>query len=76
METLPMERTSGLSRMCWMAAGVSTWLQKREKFESPSALALRMATALGGVVVSKPMAKNTTSRPGFCRATFSASSTE
>ena len=35
-----------------------------------------LATAVGGVVVSKPMAKKTTSRPGFRRAIFNASSTE
>ena len=39
-------------------------------------LRFRIATAVGGVVVSKPMAKKTTSRLGFWRATFSASSTE
>ena len=37
-------------------------MQNTEKLESPSAFALRIATAVGGVVVSKPMAKNTTSR--------------
>ena len=31
---------------------------------------------VGGVVVSKPMAKNTTSRPGFSRAMESASALE
>ena len=54
--------------------GSQNVIAKQGKFESPSALALRIATALGGVVVSKPMAKNTTSRPGFCRAILSASS--
>ena len=56
-----------------MAEGVSTWLQKTLKFFSPSALACRMATAVGGVVVSKPMAKKTTSLSGLARAIFSAS---
>jgi hypothetical protein len=34
-----------------------------------------MATAVGGVVVSKPMAKNTTSLPGLSRAILRASVT-
>ena len=59
-----------------MAAGVSTWLQKTLKFVRPSACACRMATAVGGVVVSKPMAKNTTSRSGFCCAMRRASALE
>jgi len=59
-----------------MAAGVSTWLQTTEKFRRPCARACRIATAVGGVVVSKPMAKKTTSRSGFSRATFRASRLE
>jgi hypothetical protein len=59
--------------MCVMAAGVSTWLQNTLKFASPSRRASRIASAVGGVVVSKPMAKNTTSRSGFSRAMRSAS---
>ncbi len=35
-----------------------------------------MATAVGGVVVSKPIAKNTTSRSGFSRAMRIASALE
>ena len=35
-----------------------------------------IATAVGGVVVSNPMAKNTTSLPGLSRAIFKASSVE
>ncbi len=59
-----------------MAGGVSTWLEKTVKFLRPSASACFTATAVGGVVVSKPMAKNTTSRPGLSRATFRASRVE
>ena len=58
-----------------MAAGVSTWQQSTLKFFRPSLAAWRMATAVGGVVVSKPMAKNTTSLSGWSRATLSASLT-
>jgi hypothetical protein len=35
-----------------------------------------MATAVGGVVVSKPMAKKTTCLSGFCCASTSASALE
>ncbi len=35
-----------------------------------------MATAVGGVVVSKPIAKNTTSRSGLSRAMRTASALE
>jgi hypothetical protein len=35
-----------------------------------------MTSAVGGVVVSKPMAKNTTSRCGWARATYSATAAE
>src|SRR3954464_12585896 len=51
---------SGSSRMARIATGVSTWLQKMLKFVSPFCIAWRSAMAVGGVVVSKPMAKNTT----------------
>ena len=59
-----------------MAAGVSTWLQNTEKLPSPSRVARWTATAVGGVVVSKPMAKNTTSRSGSAAAMRSASRVE
>ena len=48
-----------------MADGVSTWQHSTEKFFRPSAAACLIATAVGGVVVSKPMAKNTTCLSGF-----------
>jgi hypothetical protein len=40
------------------------WLQKMLKFLSRFLSARRIASAVGGVVVSRPMAKNTTSREG------------
>ena len=57
----------------WIAAGVRTWLQNTLKFFSPSACACVIATAVGGVVVSKPIAKKTTCRSGIFRANASAS---
>lgn len=59
-----------------MADGVSTWLQKTKKLVNPKAWACLMATAVGGVVVSKPMAKNTTLRSGLACASLTASSVE
>ena len=55
---------------------IVTWLQKTEKFRIPSACARFSVRAVEGVVVSKPIAKKTTSRSGFSRAIFSASSGE
>jgi hypothetical protein len=62
--------------MALMAGMIVTWLQKTEKFSSPSALARSTVIAVEGVVVSKPMAMNTTRLSGFCRAIFSESSGE
>ena len=59
-----------------MAGGVSTWLHSTEKLRRPRARAWRSTDAVGGVVVSKPMARNTTSRSGCCCASFSASMAE
>jgi hypothetical protein len=73
---VPSWRTSGDSRMLVMAAGVSTWLHSTLKFFRPSAAACLMTSAVGGVVVSKPMAKNTTSRVGLSCAIFSTSAGE
>ena len=66
-------RRSGESRIAVIAGMTSTWLQKTEKFFSPSALARSSVTAVEGAVVSKPMPKKTTCRSGFSRASFSAS---
>ncbi len=74
--SVPSWRTSGDSRMLLMAAGVSTWLQTTLKFFSPRCAACLMTSAVGGVVVSKPMAKNTTSRSGWASASVSASAGE
>lgn len=59
-----------------MADGVRTWLQTTEKFFSSSAWACFRATAVGGVVVSKPMAKKMTWRPGLSWASFTASAVD
>ena len=71
--TVPMSRTSGDSRMCEIAEGVRTWLQKTRKLPRPLASACLIASAVGGVVVSKPIANITTSRSGFSSASRSAS---
>ncbi len=74
--TVPSSRTSFDSRMLEIADGVSTWLQNTLKLARPSAAACWMTTAVGGVVVSNPIAKNTTSRAGCSRASRSASALE
>ena len=48
----------------------------QEKFVTPSALARFSVSAVDGAVVSKPIAKNTTSLSGFSFAIRSASSGE
>ena len=53
--------------MCW---------QIIEKLPIPSAAACSRVRAVDGMVVSKPSAKNTTSRSGCRRARSSASSGE
>ena len=73
---VPSWRTSGDSRMLLIAAGVSTWLASTVKLVNPSCAASRITSAVGGVVVSKPMAKNTTCRSGWASAIFSASAGE
>lgn len=72
----PCSRTSGESRMLWMADGVSTWLQYTLKFSRPRRSASRITSAEGGVVVSKPMPKNTTCRFGCRCAICKASSAD
>ena len=59
--------------MCSIAEGVSTWQQITEKFLICSFFASSRQSAVGGVVVSKPIAKNTTWRSGLSRAICSAS---
>lgn len=59
-----------------MAAGVSTWWHSTEKLRSPSAWAWSTATAVGGAVVSNPMARNTACCRGWSRAHCSACSGE
>jgi hypothetical protein len=59
-----------------MAGGTSTWELRIEKFLRPRWPACQTAAALAGAVVSKPTAKKTTWRSGFCCASFTASSGE
>ena len=61
---------------CAIAGGVSTWLHSTLKFATPRRTASSTTSAVGGVVVSKPMAKNTTSRAGSRSASLSASAGE
>lgn len=72
----PSRRRSGESRIALIAGMIVTWLQKTEKFPSPSALARSTVIAVDGAVVSKPIARKTTFLSGFCRAILSASSGE
>ena len=72
----PSSRRSGESRIALIAGMIVTWLQKSEKFRTPSTLARFTVSAVDGVVVSKPIAKKTTSRSGFSRAILRASSGE
>ena len=53
-----------------------TWLHMQRKFSTPSAFARFSVSAVEGAVVSKPIAKKTTVRSGFCFAIRSASSGE
>ncbi len=72
----PSRRRSGESSSARSGGTIVTWLHMQLKFFSPSALARFRVSAVLGAVVSKPMAKNTTSRSGFERAIRSASSGE
>ena len=69
-------RQSGASRSARSAGNRTTWLLMTEKFSIPSARACINVSAVDGLVVSKPMAKKRTSRPGSSRASFRASSGE
>ncbi len=59
-----------------MAGGTVTCETSTLKLSTPSSRARHTAMALAGAVVSKPTAKNTTSRSGFFCASSSASSGE
>ena len=72
----PSSRRSGDSSSARSGGTIVTWLHMHEKLVSPSARARFRVSAVDGAVVSKPMAKNTTSRSGFSRAIRSASSGE
>ena len=72
----PSSRRSGDSSSARSGGTIVTWLQKTEKFGTPSAFARISVRAVDGAVVSKPTAKKTTSRSGFSFAIRSASSGE
>ena len=72
----PSSRRSGDSSSARSGGTIVTWLHMHEKFSTPSARARLSVSAVDGAVVSKPIAKNTTSRSGFCLAIRSASSGE
>ena len=72
----PSRRRSGDSSSARSGGTIVTWLHITLKLGTPSARARLSVSAVDGAVVSKPMAKNTTSRPGFCLAMRSASSGE
>ncbi len=56
---------SGLSSIAFIVGTIVMWLQNTEKFAMPSRSACSTVSAVDGMVVSKPRAKNTTSRSGF-----------
>ena len=59
-----------------MVGTVVMWLQNREKLVMPMRSACNRVSAVLGMVVSKPRAKNMTSRVGFSCASFRQSSGE
>ena len=72
----PWTRLAGDDRMAAMAGGTSTCDTSKAKFVSPRRFACHTAVALAGAVVSKPTAKKTTTRSGFCSASRRQSSGE
>ena len=72
----PSRRRSGESSSARSGGTIVTWLHMQEKFATPSAFARLSVSAVDGAVVSKPIAKKTTSRSGFSFAIRSASSGE
>ena len=74
--TKPSSRRSGDSSSARSGGTISTWLHMQVKLRMPSALARFSVSAVEGAVVSKPIAKKTTSRSGFSRAMRRASSGE
>ena len=74
--TKPSSRRSGESSSARSGGTIVTWLHMHEKFSMPSAFARLSVSAVDGAVVSKPIAKKTTSRSGLDLAIRSASSGE
>jgi hypothetical protein len=72
----PSSRRSGDSSSARRGGTIVTWLHMQLKLLTPSARARLSVNAVEGAVVSKPIAKKTTSRSGFCLAMRNASSGE
>ncbi len=72
----PSISRSGESSSARSGGTIVTWLHMHEKLAIPSALARLSVSAVDGAVVSKPIAKKTTSRSGLRLAIASASSGE
>ena len=72
----PRTRLPGACRIAVIIGGTSTCETSTLKFVSRRFRASHTAIALGGAVVSKPMAKNTTLRSGRDAARLTASSGE
>ncbi len=72
----PSRRMSGESSSARSGGTIVTWLHMQRKFGTFSALARFRVSAVDGAVVSKPIAKKTTSRSGLAFAIRSASSGE
>jgi hypothetical protein len=63
----------GVSRIARSGGTIVTWFEKAEKLRTPAARARSSVIAVAGAVVSKPIAKKTTSRSGSACAIASAS---
>ncbi len=72
----PCTRLSGAWRSAVIIGGTRTCETSTLKFSSRRRRAIQTAIALGGAVVSKPIAKKTTWRSGCAAARFTASSGE
>ena len=72
----PSSLRSGESSRARSGGTIVTWLHMQLKLGTPSAFARLSVSAVDGAVVSKPIAKKTTSRSGFSFAIRSASSGE
>src|SRR5690348_3959098 len=69
----PCTRFCGDTMRARIAGGTRTWETSMEKFLRHSRFACQAAMALGGAVVSKPIARKTTFLSGLARAILTAS---